>query len=69
MPSPKAPKKSRQDSFTKEYAEVTKGFKGNPCYSVNPQWTNPGDFFIKFSIYNETSSGNTSSETSLITNL
>ncbi len=66
---PKTSKKSKQDSFQKEFAKVTKGFKRTPCPAINPEWSIPGDFFVKFSVYKETSSGNTSSETSLITTL
>jgi hypothetical protein len=66
---PKTSKKSKRDSFQKEFAKVTKGFKGIPCQTINPEWSIPGDFFVKFSLYSETSSGHTSSETSLITTL
>ena len=67
MPSTKTPTKSKQDSYSNDHAKVVKGFKSDPCYETNPQWINPGDFFVKFSIYDQTSSGSTSSETTLIT--
>lgn len=58
-----------KQSFQKEYVKLTKEYKEYTCPPPNPQWTSPGDFFVKFSIYQETSSGSTSSETSLITSV
>ena len=65
---PKKAKPSNHQSFEKEYAKVTKGNKTIPCPIQFPQWISPGDFFVKFSLYEETSSGTTATETSVIIN-
>ena len=62
----KAAKKQKPQGFEKEYGKVMKGLK-TPIYQTDQQqWTAPGDFFIKFSLYKESRSGATSSSTTYI---
>lgn len=59
-------KKQKPQGFEKEYDKVMKGSK-TPIYQTeHQQWTTPGDFFIKFSLYKESPSGATSSNTTYI---
>ena len=65
----KAAKKHKPRNFEKEYNKVMKGFNNNSFQpDSQQQWTAPGDYFVKFSIYKETSSGKTSSNTSFVSN-
>jgi len=59
-------KKQKPKNFDKEYHKVMKGFKSTPLQGNQQQWIAPGDFFVKFSIYKETSSGAASSNTTVI---
>jgi len=62
----KAPKKQKAKGFEKEYHKVMKGFQ-SPIYQGNEQqWTVPGDFFVKFSLYKESPSGTTSFNTTYV---
>ena len=49
----------------KEYNEILKGFQypSIPAQPV-PHWSNPADFIVKFSLYQESPSSITSTETS-----
>ncbi len=59
-------KKQKPKNFDKEYEKVMKGFKNTPLQGNLQQWTAPGDFFVKFSMYKESSSGATSSNTTFV---
>ncbi|HRO46084.1 hypothetical protein [Agriterribacter sp.] len=59
----KATKKQKPKNFEKEYNKVMKGFQAPVYHGNQQQWAAPGDFFVKFSMYRETSSGATSSNT------
>jgi len=50
--------------FEKEYNEILKGFQypSIPSQAV-PQWSNPNDFIVKFSLYQESPGSITSTET------
>jgi len=62
----KAAKKQKPRDFEKEYNKVMKNFQ-RPAYQNNEQqWVAPGDFFVKFSLYKESSSGATSSNTTFV---
>lgn len=62
----KEAKKQKPRDFEKEYEKIMKGVS-SPIYQSNQQqWITSGDFFIKFSIHKESSSGATSSNTTYI---
>ncbi len=47
-----------------DYTEVMKGFQRNYLPFIQmPQWTNPNDFIVKFSLYQETPNSITSTDT------
>ncbi len=63
----KPAKKKKARNFEEEYIEVLNGYTPTPyTQGGQHQWTAPGDFFVKFSLYKETSSGTTSTSTSYI---
>lgn len=64
MDSEKQPK---EITLEMEYNEIMKGFQypSIPAQSV-PQWSNPTDFIVKFSLYQESPNSITSTETSAI---
>jgi hypothetical protein len=54
-------------TFDEDYDVIMKDFqKQNVPTSPAPQWTNPGDFIIKFSLFQETPNSITSTDTSII---
>ena len=56
----------KQKTFKEGYSKIMKGFqKLSPNYSHTPQWKNPGDFIIKFSLYQESPNSITSTDTSV----
>ncbi len=60
----KADKKRK--TFEEDYNKIMKDFhKQNAPFSQTPQWTNPNDFIIKFSLYQETPYSITSTDTSV----
>jgi hypothetical protein len=58
-------KKTKEFTLENEYNEIMKGFQYTsiPSQSV-PQWSNPNDFIVKFSLYQESPGSITSTETS-----
>ena len=62
----KAIKKQKPKDFEKEYNKVMRNFQRPPYQNKHEQWTAPGDFFVKFSLYKESSSGATSSNTTFV---
>ncbi len=63
---PKNTKKEKSSTdFQRDYEKVMKEYTSK-IPSIEQQWSAPGDFFVKFSLYKETSTGKTSSSTSLI---
>jgi hypothetical protein len=53
-----------QETLERDYSEIMKNFNPNDIPSTPvPQWTNPGDFIIKFSLYQETPNSITSTDT------
>jgi hypothetical protein len=55
--------------FATEYNEMMKGFQypSIPGHPV-PEWSNPSDFIVKFSLYQESPGSITSTETSITLN-
>ena len=63
----KSKEEKKQKSFEKDYDQIMKGIqKQNAPFSQTPQWANPGDFIVKFSLYEETPNSITSTDTSVI---
>jgi hypothetical protein len=61
---PKDEKKQR--TLEKDYEKIMKDFKKQDnSFSQVTQWTNPGDFIVKFSLYQETPNSITSTDTSV----
>lgn len=59
-------KSEKKQTFEKEYNEIMKGFQNQNVYiNQTPQWTNPNDFIVKFSLYQETPNSITSTDTSV----
>ena len=50
----------------KDYKEVMKGFEYSNYLNPLPQWSAPGDYIVKFSLYQEVPNSITSTNTSLI---
>lgn len=50
---PKSKKKSKGDSFAKDYQKLMKGLHQTPALPNQPQWQGNGDFFVKFSLYKD----------------
>ena len=46
----KTNKKLKQQSFVRDYQKIMKEFPKPP---VEQQWSSNGDFFVKFSLYND----------------
>ena len=66
MKSKDEKKQSRLRRDEEEYNKIMKDFqKQNTPLSQTPQWTNPGDFIIKFSLYKEMPNSITSTDTSV----
>jgi hypothetical protein len=62
----KSKAEKKQESFEEEYNKIMKDFqKQDAPIAQNPQWINPGDFIIKFSLYQETPNSITSTDTSV----
>ena len=65
----KSKTKNKQKFFENDYNKIMRDFqKQNPPIPQTPQWTNPGDFIVKFSLYEETPNSITSTDTSVIAN-
>jgi hypothetical protein len=61
----KSGKKQKTKDFEKEYTKVMRGFNNAFIPNGNQQpLTSNKDYFVKFSMYKETSSGTTSANTS-----
>jgi hypothetical protein len=58
---------NKKKAFEKEYKELMRDFKNhnNPCFQY-PQWKDPKDFIVKFSLLQETPNSITSTDTSVI---
>lgn len=58
-------KETNEITIEREYSEIMKDFQypSIPVQSI-PQWSNPTDFIVKFSLYQESPSSITSTETS-----
>lgn len=55
-----------QKTFDEDYNKIIKDFLNqNGPTSPAPQWTNPGDFIVKFSLYQEIPNSITSTDTSI----
>lgn len=56
----------KETAFEKEYNEIMKGFNFPTVPDQpTPQWSNPADFIVKFSLYQESPNSITSTETSV----
>jgi len=56
----------KQTTFEKDYKEIMKDFQNqNAPLTQTPQWTNPNDFIVKFSLYQESPNSITSTDTSV----
>jgi hypothetical protein len=62
---PKNEKQTATPTFEKQYNEIMKYFQNqnSPFFPQTPQWTNPKDFIVKFSLYHETPNSITSTDT------
>jgi|GEM_PF-1627853 len=65
----KQKKQKSEHDFLKEYEKVMKGWNNQPIFPTDQQWSSPSDFFVKFSLYKETSTGQTSSTTPLVNSI
>jgi hypothetical protein len=62
----KSIKEKKQECFEEDYKKIMKDFqKQNTPYFQQPQWTNSGDFIIKFSLFQEIPNSITSTDTSV----
>ena len=63
----KSKEENEQKTFVDDYEKIMRDFQkqDNPSLPQTPQWTNQGDFIIKFSLYQETPNSITSTDTSL----
>jgi hypothetical protein len=62
----KSIKEKKQESFEEDYKKIMKNFqKQNTPYFQQPQWTNSGDFIIKFSLFQDIPNSITSTDTSV----
>ena len=56
----------KQNSFEKDYDKIMKDLqKQDDLFANPPQWINPGDFIVKFSLYQDSPNSITSTNTSL----
>ncbi len=54
----------KQTTFEKDYKEIMKDFQNQTApLTQTPQWTNPNDFIVKFSLYQESPNSITSTDT------
>jgi len=66
MGSIKSKTEKQKKSFEKDYKKIMKDFQTQDAPITHvPQWTRPGDFIIKFSLYQETPNSITSTDTSV----
>ena len=57
----------KQKSFEKDYGKIMKDFqKQDTPFPNTPQWVNPGDFLVKFSLYQDSPNSIISTNTSPI---
>ncbi len=56
----------KQPSFEKDYNEIMKEVFKQTVPPSAPQWTTPGDYIVKFSLYEETPGSITSTDTCII---
>lgn len=57
---------NQQNSFEEDYEIIMKDIKKEDLpIDQNPQWTNPSDYIIKFSLYQEIPNSITSTDTSV----
>jgi hypothetical protein len=64
----KSAKKPQKRNFEKEYAEIMKINQPVSAPVFHQQWTSPNDFFLKFSLYQDSPGSFTSTETSATIN-
>lgn len=48
-----AKRKSKEQNFLKDYQKIMKASTMPPIPLKEPQWSNSGDFFVKFSLYQD----------------
>ena len=54
----------KQQTFEKDYNSIMKNFQNqNAPFPQTSQWSNPTDFIVKFSLYQETPNSITSTDT------
>jgi hypothetical protein len=62
----KPKEKVSKKEFENDYQEILKDLKGRNGPLIRPpQWTNPGDYIIKFSLFQESPYSITSTDTSV----
>lgn len=49
----KPSKKTKEQSFSKDYQKIMRVSPQTPAFFKEPQWLSNGDFFVKFSLYKE----------------
>ena len=62
----KTKEKVSQKKFENDYNKIMKEFNcGNAPFNHNHQWTNPRDFIVKFTLFQDAPGSITSSDTSV----
>jgi hypothetical protein len=62
----KSKDKKNQNTLEKDYSEIMKDFQTQEIpFTQTPQWSNPNDFIVKFSLYEETPNSITSKDTTV----
>ncbi len=49
----KTNKKPKEQRLSKDYLEIMKGLSKTSIPLKEPQWSNSGDYFVKFSLYKD----------------
>lgn len=62
----KPKEKATQKKLKNDYKKIMKEFNcGNAPFLPNPQWTTPGDFIVKFTLFQDAPQSITSTDTSV----
>jgi hypothetical protein len=61
----KTTKSKKKQDYSKDYNKIMNGFQPQAPVPITPQWINPGDFIVKFSLYQEIPNSITSTNTTV----
>jgi len=61
----KSLKTKKKQNYEKDYNKIMNGYQLSAPIQFAPQWINPNDYFVKFSLYEETPNSITSTNTSI----